>query len=154
MNEHVPPCGLNPVCLTLCSRFTAVCLSLHSERCETLLAPGSGSTSLGGSTSSSLSSSSSCCGRCGISTSCCLDMLHPVAPRRQGPWVPFPRTLGSLGPLPSCAVMPPTLFREFLYTEGVHPTASGRRKEVVLFRQTYPALTNGGVDDAVVPCGP
>ena len=40
------------------------------------------------------------------------------------------------------------------HTEGAHPTASGRRKEVVLFRQTYPALTNGGVDNAVVPCGP
>ena len=37
---------------------------------------------------------------------------------------------------------------------GAHPTASGRRKTVVLFRQSYPALTNGGVDDAVVPCGP
>ena len=33
------------------------------------------------------------------------------------------------------------------HTEGAHPTASGRRKEVVLFRQSYPALTNGGVDD-------
>ena len=40
------------------------------------------------------------------------------------------------------------------HTEGAHPMASGRRKEVVLFRQTYPALTNGGVDNAVVPCGP
>ena len=124
VHEHVPPCGLKPVCLTLCSRSSAVCLSLHSERHETLLAPGSGSTaaSLGGSPSSSLSYSSSCCGRCGIGTSCCLDnMLHPVAPRRQGPWVPSPRTLGSLGPLPSCAVMPPTQFREFFFPVAVGP---------------------------------
>ena len=35
-------------------------------------------------------------------------------------------------------------------TEGAHPTASGRRKEVVLFRQSYPALTNGGVDNAAL----
>ena len=38
-------------------------------------------------------------------------------------------------------------------TRGAHPTASGRLKTVVLFRQSYPALTNGGVDNAVVPCG-
>ena len=125
VHVHVPPCGSNLVCLTLCSRSTAVCLSLHSERHETLLAPGSGSTaaSLGGSTSSSLSSSSSCCGRCGISTSCCLDnMQKSVAPRRQGPCVPSPRTLGFLGPLPSCALMLPTLFREYLF-----PVAVGTR---------------------------
>ena len=30
--------GLNPVCLTLCSRSSAVCLSLHSDRHVTLLA--------------------------------------------------------------------------------------------------------------------
>ena len=39
------------------------------------------------------------------------------------------------------------------HTRGAHPTASGRLKTVVLFRQSYPALTNGGVDNAVVPCG-
>ena len=50
------------------------------------------------------------------SSSCRDSMLHPVAPRRQGPWVPSPRTLGSSGPLPSCALMPPTLFREFLFS--------------------------------------
>ena len=40
------------------------------------------------------------------------------------------------------------------HTRGAHPTASGRLQTVVLFRQSYPALTNGGVVDAVVPCGP
>ena len=39
------------------------------------------------------------------------------------------------------------------HTRGAHPTASGRLEEVVLFRQSYPALTNGGDDNAVVPCG-
>ena len=39
------------------------------------------------------------------------------------------------------------------HTRGAHPTASGRLRTVVLFRQSYPALTNGGVDNAVVPCG-
>ena len=39
------------------------------------------------------------------------------------------------------------------HTRGAHPTASGRLQTVVLFRQSYPALTNGGVDNAVVPCG-
>ena len=39
------------------------------------------------------------------------------------------------------------------HTRGAHPTASGRLKTVVLFRQSYPALTNGGVVNAVVPCG-
>ena len=39
------------------------------------------------------------------------------------------------------------------HTRGAHPTASGRRQTVVLFWQSYPALTNGGVVDAVVPCG-
>ena len=39
------------------------------------------------------------------------------------------------------------------HTRGAHPAASGRLKTVVLFRQSYPALTNGGVDNAVVPCG-
>ena len=39
------------------------------------------------------------------------------------------------------------------HTRGAHPTASGRLKTVVLFRQSHPALTNGGVVDAVVPCG-
>ena len=39
------------------------------------------------------------------------------------------------------------------HTRGAHPTASGRLRTVVLFRQSYPALTNGGVVDAVVPCG-
>ena len=39
------------------------------------------------------------------------------------------------------------------HTRGAHPTASGRLQTVVLFRQSYPALTNGGVVDAVVPCG-
>ena len=39
------------------------------------------------------------------------------------------------------------------HTRGAHPAASGRLKTVVLFRQSYPALTNGGVVDAVVPCG-
>ena len=36
------------------------------------------------------------------------------------------------------------------HTRGAHPTASGRRQTVVLFRQSYPALTNGGVVDAVL----
>ena len=40
------------------------------------------------------------------------------------------------------------------HTRGAHPAASGRLEKVVLFRQSYPALTNGGVVDAVVPCGP
>ena len=39
------------------------------------------------------------------------------------------------------------------HTRCAHPTASGRLQTVVLFRQSYPALTNGGVVDAVVPCG-
>ena len=39
------------------------------------------------------------------------------------------------------------------HTRGAHPTASGRLRTVVLFWQSYPALTNGGVVDAVVPCG-
>ena len=39
------------------------------------------------------------------------------------------------------------------HTRGAHPTASGRLQTVVLFRQSYPALTNGGVVNAVVPCG-
>ena len=40
-----------------------------------------------------------------------------------------------------------------VHTWGAHPAVSGRLKTVVLFRQPYPALTNGGVDNAVVPCG-
>ena len=39
------------------------------------------------------------------------------------------------------------------HTRGAHPTASGRLQTVVLFRQSHPALTNGGVVNAVVPCG-
>ena len=38
MHEHVPSCGKNPVCLTMCSRSSAVCLSLHSDKHEALLA--------------------------------------------------------------------------------------------------------------------
>ena len=38
VHEHVPPCGKNPVCLTLCSRSSVICLSLHSDRHVTLLA--------------------------------------------------------------------------------------------------------------------
>ena len=38
-------------------------------------------------------------------------------------------------------------------SQRAYPAASGRLKTVVLFRQSYPALTNGGVDNAVVPCG-
>ena len=98
-------------------------LALGSTRNSSCLS-GSGSTaaSLGGSPSSSLSSSNSCCGLCGIGTSSCRDNLQKtVAPRRQGPWVPSPFTLVSLGPLPSCALMPPTLFREFLFSVAVGP---------------------------------
>ena len=140
--------------------------------------------------------------------SCRDNMLHPVAPRRHGPWVPSPRTLGSLGPLTSCAEMPPTLFRVYLLTVAVGKRSlwvaspgvmsqppvslgrfSGRRPFVrstiarwqeatdpqsleggsqrtcthggcplhgfrASLRQPYPALTNGGVDNSVVPCGP
>ena len=39
------------------------------------------------------------------------------------------------------------------HTRGAHPTASGRRQTVVLFWQSYPAFTNGGVVNADVPCG-
>ena len=39
------------------------------------------------------------------------------------------------------------------HTRGAHPTASGRLQTVVLIRQSYPALTNGGVVNADVPCG-
>ena len=39
------------------------------------------------------------------------------------------------------------------HTRGAHPTASGRLRTVVLFWQSYPALTNGGVVSADVPCG-
>ena len=41
-------------------------------------------------------------------SSCRDNMLHPVAPRRQGPWVPSPRTLGLFG-------VPP-----FLCTDATH----------------------------------
>ena len=40
------------------------------------------------------------------------------------------------------------------HTRGATPRLLGVAKEVVLFRQPYPALTNGGVVYAVVPCGP
>ena len=54
-------------------------------------------------------------------SSCCRDnMLHPVAPRRQGPWVPSPRVLGSLGPfllVRWCRAR----FREFLFSVAVGP---------------------------------
>ena len=98
-------------------------LALGSTRNSSCLS-GSVSTaaSLGGSPSSSLNSSSSCCGLCGIGTSSCRDNRQKtVAPRRQGSWVPSPCTLGSLGPLPSCALMPPTLFRELLFSVAVGP---------------------------------
>ena len=142
-------------------------------------------------------------------TTCCIQWRRDARVLGSLPLVHW----GSLGPFPSCALMPPTLFREFLFsvavgplslwvaspgssesepcvtmsvfespplqlvpplpsdrrpltrsprrevvsgpahTRGAHSTASGRRKEVLLFRQPYPALTNGGVVYAVVPCG-
>ena len=47
-------------------------------------------------------------------TTCCIHWRHDAR-------VPSPRTLGSLGLLPSCAVMPPMLFREFLFSMTVGP---------------------------------
>ena len=41
-----------------------------------------------------------------------------MASRRPVTWVPL-RTLGSLGPLPSCAVTQPTLVREYLFLVAV-----------------------------------
>ena len=58
-------------------------------------------SSLDGSPSSSLSSSSSCCCLGGIGTSSCRDNLQkPVAPRRQGSWVPSPSSAGVFGAPP------------------------------------------------------
>ena len=66
-------------------------------------------SSLGGSPSSSLSSSSSCCGLCGIGTSSCRDNLQkPVAPRRQGSWIPSPSNAGVFGAPP------------FFFTDATH----------------------------------
>ena len=47
-------------------------------------------------------------------TSSCRDNLQqPVAPRRQGPWVPSPSHTGVFGAPPFCAI--PTLVREYLF---------------------------------------
>ena len=47
--------------------------------------------------------------------SCRDNLLQPVAPRRQGPWVPSPSHTGLFGLLPFCALTPPKLFREYLF---------------------------------------
>ena len=123
-----PPWGSNPACLTLCfSLSSAVCFSWHLDRRVIFLAflssSGSTAASLGGSPSSRLSS---------------LKLLlwslwdwHQQLPRQPAEVsgagdaralgsLPL-RTLGSLGPLPSCALVPPTLLREFLFSVAVRP---------------------------------
>ena len=52
-------------------------------------------------------------------TSSCLQ--RPVAPRRQGPWVPAPSYTGVFGLPPFCALIPPTLFLEYLFSLAVGP---------------------------------
>ena len=76
-----------------------------------------------------------------------------TTPGFSGPLPSLPSCLESssfrwsvFGSPPLCDVVPD-------HTRGAHPTASGRLQTVVLFRQSYPALTNGGVDNADVPCG-
>ena len=49
------------------------------------------------------------------SSSCRDHMLHPVAPRRLGPWAPPFRAVGSLGPHPFL-LMQSTLVREYLFS--------------------------------------
>ena len=48
-------------------------------------------------------------------SSCRDNQQQAVAPRRQGPRVPSPSHTGVFGPPPFCALMTPTLFREFSF---------------------------------------
>ena len=47
-------------------------------------------------------------------SSCRDNLQQPVAPRREGPWVPSPSHTAVFGPPPLCTLSPPTLVRIIL----------------------------------------
>ena len=121
----VPPWGSNPVCLTLCSRSSAVCLSWHLDRHVTLLAFLALVRQvlplvvrlLPDSVPRALVAVSVGLAPAVAATTCRSQWRREAIVLGSLPL----RTLGSLGPLPSCALMPPTLLREFLFSVAVRP---------------------------------